>query len=88
MMDDATVGQSLGRIEATLVSINDKIDVQSKVNTDTNHAIFQLERRIDLMERKHIRLGGCIAGVTFTFGVLGGVALAGFENVLNFLKGY
>lgn len=80
-MDESTVAQTLGRIEATLGAVNDKIDVQAKVDADLHKLHLELAARVDKIERQNIKVGGIVAGVVFAMGLVGGVTLSSLSSL-------
>jgi hypothetical protein len=85
-MEASELGQALGRIEATLVAVKEKMSQQDGVDQGLNEHIRQLDERVAKLEDTNLRVGTIVGTVLFLMGLLGGATLSGIGQLGQLFK--
>jgi hypothetical protein len=85
-MQDTEIAQTLGRIEATLTSVRERMVQQDGVDASLHECLKSLDARVSKLENTNLRVGSVVGTVLFCMGLLGGATLSGIAQLGNIFK--
>lgn len=85
-MEATEIALALGRIEATLCSMKEKLEDHDNSDDDLGKKIEKLEQRVQKIENANLKVGTIVGTILFLIGLLGGATLSGIAELGNLFK--